>query len=196
MRIVGEKFGKLRVLFMWIPDRFVCRCDGCGEHIEVFKSCLVEGVAKSCVKCTPGTRKSTHGHKRSYYTRSGKKHTKSSREYNSWSNMVRRCTNPKHHAYADYGGRGIQVCKEWLLPNGEGFRNFLASMGPRPAGMTLDRQNVQGHYEPGNCKWANRDDQFGNQRRWLFPEGNEPEVKPLDAAFGPDNSFETVEAAW
>jgi hypothetical protein len=110
--------------------------------------------------------------------------------------MVRRCCSSKHHAYANYGGRGIQVHPDWLLPKGQGFRNFLASMGPRPAGMTLDRIDVQGHYEPTNCKWATWDEQGTNRRLSLYAEGEEPPVQPLDG-FSVDSAFETVEAsAW
>lgn len=197
MQIVGKTFGKLRVLYMWLPDRYVCCCDGCGEHVEMFRSSLTQGVAKHCLNCRPGTRKSLHGHKRNYFTRSGKKRTKASREYNTWSNMKSRCCSPKHHAYSDYGGRGIRVCKEWLEPNGKGFRNFLTDMGPRPQGMTLDRIDVQDHYRPGNCKWATWDEQGQNRRPQLFPDGNIPPVVPLDDAFSVDNAFETVrEASW
>jgi hypothetical protein len=108
--------------------------------------------------------------------------------------MVRRCSYSKHHAYADYGGRGIRVCERWLLPKGEGFRNFVTDMGPRPQGMTLDRRDVQGHYTPDNCQWTDRDEQYRNQRRFLFPDGNEPPVQPLDD-FGTDKSFEEA-ATW
>jgi hypothetical protein len=92
--------------------------------------------------------------------------------------MKRRCLNRNNPDFKDYGGRGIKICDRWLEPNGAGFRNFLDDMGPRPLGMTLDRENVQGHYEPGNCKWATAKDQTMNRRNMLFPDGNEPPVEP------------------
>jgi hypothetical protein len=87
-------------------------------------------------------------------------------EYKTWAHMVQRCTNPKHKSFKDYGGRGIKVCKEWL----HSFGNFLAylkanNMYPKPAGTSIDRPNNDGHYEPGNIRWATKSQQNYNQRR-------------------------------
>jgi hypothetical protein len=81
----------------------------------------------------------------------------------SWKSMVQRCTQPSMPGYKNYGGRGIKVTDCWLGP--EGFRNFLADMGERPDGMTLDRIDVDGNYEPGNCRWADAKTQASNKRR-------------------------------
>lgn len=78
--------------------------------------------------------------------------------------MLSRTGNPKHARWADYGGRGIKVCARW-----RDFANFLADMGERPQGMTLDRIDNDGDYEPGNCKWAPPAEQAMNRRKTLTP---------------------------
>jgi hypothetical protein len=203
MRIAGERFGKLRVLYEWLPDRFVARCE-CGEHIEVFRSSLTEGVAKGCGRCskrsayskTPEGEQPLFGaHVRYYKKRNGSQSARTSREYNSWKNMMQRAHWGSGRGVEDYKGRGIRVWERWTLPNGQGFRNFLSDMGPRPDGMTLDRKDVQGHYSPENCKWADQGEQNSNQRRYLFPDGEEPPVQPLDD-FSTNFDGEPLEAAW
>ncbi len=81
---------------------------------------------------------------------------KNEREYRSWYGMIRRCYRAQNDRHWNrYGGRGIQVCKRWFQ-----FQNFLSDMGERPAGMTLDRINGDGHYEPSNCRWATMEQQL------------------------------------
>lgn len=78
--------------------------------------------------------------------------------------MKERCYNPNNKSYADYGGRGIVVCDRWL----ERIENFVEDMGDRPPGMTLDRIDPNGNYEPSNCRWLSKADQARNTRRNVF----------------------------
>lgn len=183
-----------------LPDRFVARCE-CGEHVEVFRSSLITGTVKKCGRCTyTGKAIKFNGHIRLYKKRDGSAASRTSREYNTWKNMMQRAHWGTGSDWENYKGRGIRVCDRWTLPKGYGFRNFLSDMGPRPAGMTLDRKDVQGHYTPENCKWSDIEEQQTNRRCVLFADGEEPPVQPLDdfsvdKAFEPDKAFE-LEAAW
>ncbi len=73
--------------------------------------------------------------------------------------MNERCTNANNAAFKYYGGRGISVCRRW-----RSFNNFLADMGERPPGLTLDRRNNDIGYRPSNCRWATRKQQTDNRR--------------------------------
>lgn len=78
--------------------------------------------------------------------------------YNCWKEMKRRCLNPNDHDYKNYGGRGITVSPAWLM-----FEGFLADMGVRPKGRSIDRINNDESYEPGNCRWATPTQQQRNK---------------------------------
>jgi hypothetical protein len=157
--LTGRGFGRLTVIAFGGRTKsrkfWLCRCT-CGTETRMREDGLVAGN-QSCgcltteVSAANGKASTKHGH-----TSRGKR----SRTYVSWVKMRRRCLVPADEHYRLYGGRGITVCRRWLI-----FENFLADMGERPEGTTLDRYpDKNGNYEPGNCRWATQKEQCNNTR--------------------------------
>jgi hypothetical protein len=119
-----------------------CVCP-CGQEFEALLYNVNSGHTTSC-----GCQNHRH-----------KKHGMSqAREHHTWTGMKSRCMNPKNPSYANYGGRGIGVCENWR----NSFEAFFKDMGPCPEGHSIDRINVNGNYEPANCRWATSKVQANN----------------------------------
>lgn|ERR1700744_882378 len=154
MNLVGQKFGRLTVIrkigraatkVVW-----ECLCD-CGMHSQSPTGHLMSGKIRSCgclKREQDRDRLTTHG-------------MSTTRAFNVWMSMKHRCLNPKSTSYKSYGGRGIKICDRWMAS----FENFFADMGEPPKGSSIDRfPDVNGDYEPGNCRWATVAQQAVNKR--------------------------------
>lgn len=146
--ISGQKFGQLTVIKYAYTDKhhtaiWQCKCD-CGNIVEVRSDSLRNGHTRSC-----GCLHKLHG-------------KSNSRLYYIWKNMKQRCYNKNDHAYNRYGERGIRICDEWLT-DFKNFYNWAMDNGYKE-NLTIDRSDVNGNYEPNNCRWATKKQQTRNKR--------------------------------
>lgn len=152
----GQTFGRLNVIgFAGTENKstfWYCKCL-CGNITKALAGNLKKGVTTSCGcfnKERTIERSTIHGHaKKGDITPT----------FLTWTGMLVRCQNPNTQNFKDYGGRGITVCKRWLK-----FENFLADMGEKPEGLTLDRKENDKGYFKENCRWATMEEQSNNRR--------------------------------
>lgn len=155
--LTGQRFGRLTVVSyngMSETKRrrhvWECACDCGGVHIASTQL-LRSGDCLSC-----GCLKREHSHNASH----GMSGTPT---YKSWNSMLQRCNNPNLKEFRKYGAVGISVCDRWKK-----FSEFLADMGERPAGTSIDRIDGKNGYYPENCRWATPTEQAQNQKKNVF----------------------------
>ena len=180
-QVINKRFGRLLIIAE-APKRgkkryVLCQCD-CGSRKEICLSNITSGKVASC-KCLHkeiiGAINKTHG-------------MTHSREFHTWVGMKARCLNPENPSYKNYGGRGITICDKWL----DSFENFLSDMGPCPQNYSLDRIDVNGNYNPENCRWADNITQSNNKRTNIFVTVNGEELTLTQACQKLNLSYKAV----
>jgi hypothetical protein len=170
--MIGKKFGRLSVIKRSgsTPAKkkvWLCLCE-CGNEKRITTGDLNSGKIVSC-GCYKNEKiamlKFRHGQARA---------KNETREYISWKHMISRCFNKNNDAYKDYGERGITVCDRWLV-----FENFYDDMGEMPHRFSIERIDVNGNYEPSNCKWILKNRQATNKRTTVLSENDVREIRNL-----------------
>jgi hypothetical protein len=166
--ISNQRFGRVVAIAptgekKWGVSLWRYRCD-CGTEKVAAVNSLKSGLVRSC-GCLAKEQAQRFKPKHGLYK---------TPTYNSWGGMLQRCTNPATRNFHNYGGRGISVCERW-----RSFENFYADMGECPPKHSLDRIDVNGNYEPGNCRWATTKEQGRNKRTTVLDDEKVDRIRAL-----------------
>ena len=157
---VGQTHGRLVAIAFVEHNRWRFRCE-CGNERVILAYSVASGNTRSC-GCLQSEARASNGKRNRKH---GEGHSQRSPEYRAWSGMKERCYLISNISYPHYGGRGIAICDRWR----NSFNAFLEDMGRKPSPKhSLDRIDPNGHYEPGNVRWATDSEQRNNKRSNRF----------------------------
>lgn len=197
----GKRVGRLTLINKirlpsgrYTQGGWLCKCD-CGNLTKVRTNSLGRVISCGCYNKEHNYASNKHKLRQKYATLDSRSQSKYHKLYTAWKHIKRRCYSPNEKEYDCYGGRGIKLCDEWKN-NYQAFKNWSLSHGfhqtANPHDMTIDRINVNGNYEPNNCRWVNMLVQSRNRTITLKTVLNGKEMSLKELADTYNLKYQTV----